>query len=199
MERAMSGILIAGSSHVGKSTFAARLTKALGWSLISTDSLARHPGRPRPTVRPAVAEFYSSLSPETIHWFLKVHHENIWSLIREKIEAHIHDGRQFICEGSALRPEYLATLNTASTECVCFYADDDFLLSRMRNEAGYDHVDSSLRYIIDKFIERSLRDNSELKASALSNHIRLVNAADMVEVNQSYEQLLQQASNNSEK
>ncbi len=46
MERAMSGILIAGSSHVGKSTFAARLTKALGWSLISTDSLARHPGRP---------------------------------------------------------------------------------------------------------------------------------------------------------
>jgi hypothetical protein len=69
----------------------------------------------------------------------------------------------------------------------------------MRSEAGYDHVDSSLRYIIDKFIERSLRDNSELKASALSNHIRLVNAADMVEVNQSYEQLLQQASNNSEK
>ncbi len=199
MERAMSGILIAGSSHVGKSTFAARLTKALGWSLISTDSLARHPGRPWPTVRPAVAEFYSSLSPETIHWFLKVHHENIWPLIREKIEGHIHDGRQFICEGSALRPEYLTTLNTSSTECVCLYADDDFLLSRMRNEAGYDHVDSSLRYIIDKFIERSLRDNSGLKASALSNHIRLVNAADMVEVNQSYEQLLQQASNNSEK
>ena len=195
----MSGILIAGSSHVGKSTFAARLTKALGWSLISTDSLARHPGRPWPTVRPAVAEFYSSLSPETIHWFLKVHHENIWPLIREKIEGHIHDGRQFICEGSALRPEYLTTLNTSSTECVCLYADDDFLLSRMRNEAGYDHVDSSLRYIIDKFIERSLRDNSGLKASALSNHIRLVNAADMVEVNQSYEQLLQQASNNSEK
>ena len=195
----MSGILIAGSSHVGKSTFAARLTKALGWSLISTDSLARHPGRPWPTVRPAVAEFYSSLSPETIHWFLKVHHENIWPLIREKIEGHIHDGRQFICEGSALRPEYLTTLNTSSTECVCLYADDDFLLSRMRNEAGYDHVDSSLRYIIDKFIERSLRDNSGLKASALSNHIRLVNAADMIEVNQSYEQLLQQASNNSEK
>ena len=199
MERAISGILIAGTSHVGKSIFAARLTKALGWGLISTDSLARHPGRPWPTVRPAVAEFYSSLSPETIHWFLKVHHENIWSLIREKIEAHIHDGRQFICEGSALRPEYLATLNTASTECVCLYADDDFLLSRMRSEAGYDHVDSSLRYIIDKFIERSLRDNSELKASALSNQIRLVNAADMMELNQFYEQLLQQASNNSEK
>lgn len=72
MERAISGILIAGTSHVGKSTFAARLTKALGCSLISTDSLARHPGRPWPTVRPAVAEFYSSLSPETIHWFLKV-------------------------------------------------------------------------------------------------------------------------------
>lgn len=193
MARAMSGILIAGTSHVGKSTFAARLTKVLGWDLISTDTLARHPGRPWPTLRPAVAEFYSSLSPETIHWFLKVHHENTWPLVRQKIDSFRHNRRYFICEGAALRPEYLAMLSTNPTECICFYADEDFLLNRMRSEAAYDLARRSLRHIIDKFIERSLRDNEELKASAQRNNIKLVNAADTIEVNELYEQLLQQA------
>lgn len=193
MERTMSGILIAGTSHVGKSTFASRLRKALGWNLVSTDSLARHPGRPWPTIRPAVAEYYSNLSPETIYWFLKVHHENMWPLVQQQIESFGHDGQHFICEGTALRPEYLATLNASSTECICLYAEDDFLLSRMRSEAAYDRTERSLRHIIDKFIERSLRDNSELKASAQRNNIRLVNAADRIEVNELYERLLQRA------
>lgn len=39
-------ILIGGSSHVGKSTFAQSLATHFGWSYCSTDKLARHPGRP---------------------------------------------------------------------------------------------------------------------------------------------------------
>ncbi len=39
-------LLIGGTSHVGKSTLAARLASSLGWSTRSTDQLARHPGRP---------------------------------------------------------------------------------------------------------------------------------------------------------
>ncbi|MEL7245323.1 MAG: 2-phosphoglycerate kinase, partial [Cyanobacteria bacterium J06573_2] len=39
-------ILIGGSSHVGKSTLAQSLANKLNWNYISTDKLARHPGRP---------------------------------------------------------------------------------------------------------------------------------------------------------
>ena len=39
-------ILIGGSSHVGKSTLSRSLADKLGWRLISTDKMARHPGRP---------------------------------------------------------------------------------------------------------------------------------------------------------
>ena len=39
-------LLIGGTSHVGKSTIAKRLAAQLGWNHLSTDQLARHPGRP---------------------------------------------------------------------------------------------------------------------------------------------------------
>ena len=39
-------VLIGGTSHVGKSTASELLAGTLGWAHVSTDSLARHPGRP---------------------------------------------------------------------------------------------------------------------------------------------------------
>lgn len=39
-------ILIGGALHAGKSTLAKTLALKLGWRYVSTDSLARHPGRP---------------------------------------------------------------------------------------------------------------------------------------------------------
>ena len=59
-------VFIGGTSHVGKSTLAESLAARLGWTRISTDTLARHPGRPwRPApekVPDHVAEHYLSLS-----------------------------------------------------------------------------------------------------------------------------------------
>ncbi|KAA9361809.1 AAA family ATPase [Ochrobactrum quorumnocens] len=189
MMRALSGIMITGTSHVGKTSFAHRLADKLGWTIISTDELARHPGRPWPTVRPTIAEYYQRLSSETIHWFLKVHHKNIWPVIRRKIEDEIHAGRPFIFEGAALRPEYLATLNPAFTSCICLYAEADFLQERMRSEAGYSRVDALHQAIIDKFIERSLRENIEMQAAAQTHHMKLVNVADSGAMDELYDEL----------
>ena len=59
-------ILIGGTSHVGKSTVGRRLAEDLGWNYLSTDQLARHPGRPWRAdggqIPDDVAEHYSSLS-----------------------------------------------------------------------------------------------------------------------------------------
>ena len=121
-----SVLLIFGTSHVGKSTLAARVGRALGWQVQSTDSLARHPGRPWPEVREPVAEFYSRLTDESVFWFLRVHHENMQPLLRQRIVADCQAGKGSVLEGSALRPEFINTLDRPEVLAVGFTQRDQF-------------------------------------------------------------------------
>ncbi|MBD9623665.1 hypothetical protein IB279_11995 [Ensifer sp. ENS06] len=177
MQHPALGILIGGSSHVGKSTLAGALAGSLGRELISTDALGRHPGRPWPSVRPEVAEYYASLTDDTIHWFLKVHHENMWPRIRQIIDNHRQRAKPFVLEGAALRPEYVAELDPGSVTAVFLYADDDFLRQRMLDEARRDERYEQKAGIINKFIERSLRENRDMLQSARAADIRCVDVA----------------------
>jgi len=194
MPTPLHGILIGGTSHVGKSTLAERLAGRLGWAGLSTDGLGRHPGRPWLAMPPPVAEFYGRLSPETIHWFLKVHHENMWRAIRPMIEAESGAGRRFVLEGAALRPEYIAPLVSDEIFGVLLHADDAFLVDRMRSAAGYERRDAAERRLIDAFIDRSLRENAALHASAGENGLRRVDAADERAVAGLFDELVARAS-----
>lgn len=178
MQQPTLGILIGGSSHVGKSTLAKRLAYVLNRKIISTDDLARHPGRPWPSLRPQVAEFYSSLSDDTIHWFLKIHHENMWPRICHTVERCHMDSIPFILEGAALRPEYVMSLDPNIVSMVFLYADDDFLRSRMMDSADYSKATRSIIPIIDKFIERSIRENREMLEAARATHIPCFDVAN---------------------
>lgn len=171
------GILFAGTSHVGKSTFATAIARLLGRELISTDDLARHPGRPWPTVRPQVAEFYSELSDDTIHWFLKVHHENLWPRIEQIIEARRQLSKPFILEGSALRPEYMARIKAGVVRPVLLHGDNEFLRIRLIEGSRLQHVDQASATVIRKFIERSLRENSEFVKTARELNIQCIDIA----------------------
>lgn len=171
------GILIAGTSHVGKSTFATAIARLLGRELISTDDLARHPGRPWPTVRPQVAEFYSELSDNTIHWFLKVHHENLWPRIEQIIELRRQLSKPFILEGSALRPEYMARIKAGVVRPVLLHGDNEFLRIRLIEGSRLQHVDQASAAVIRKFIERSLRENSEFVKTARELNIQCIDIA----------------------
>jgi 2-phosphoglycerate kinase len=84
----------------------------------------------------------------------------------------------FVIEGSALRPEYIAPLISGKMLGVVLYADDDFLRERMRSEAKYSQADRIRRSIIDKFIARSLRDNSEMHVVARNHNVRVVDTSD---------------------
>ncbi|MEK1850498.1 MAG: hypothetical protein AAAC48_01095 [Phyllobacterium sp.] len=55
-------ILIGGSSNVGKSTVADALAEKLGRCCVSTDSLAKHPGRPWPQKRRKFPIMFSSIT-----------------------------------------------------------------------------------------------------------------------------------------
>lgn len=170
-------ILISGSSHVGKSTFATHLAHDLGWEASSTDSLARHPGRPWLGVSPHVKEYYSCLSSEAIYWFLLAHHENMWPMMRQRICAAQSARSPLIFEGTALRPEYIGPILSREICGVFLYANNDVLQERIRAEAGYHDADAASRRIIDRFIERSLRDNTEMHAAALAHGVKIADAA----------------------
>ena len=111
-------ILIGGSSHSGKSALSESIAANLGWNRISTDTLARHPGRPwRPApekVPDHVAEHYLSLSvDELIKDVLRHYRVNVWPKVEEIVASHINDPSRagLIIEGSALWPELVATLD----------------------------------------------------------------------------------------
>ncbi|MBB4405309.1 MULTISPECIES: AAA family ATPase [Agrobacterium tumefaciens complex] len=174
MRPTLSTILIAGTSHVGKSTLAGLLSERLRCEAISTDSLARHPGRPWPGIPAPVEEYYAQLSAETIHWFLKIHHQNIWPLIRTMIDSRSGTGAPAIFEGAALRPELISPLLGSTVAGVFLHADNDFLLDRMRSHAQYEDATADRRRIMDAFIERSLRKNTDMLASAQEHHLPVV-------------------------
>lgn len=170
--------MIGGTSHCGKSTLARQVGDVLGLPVLSTDGLARHPGRPWLGIPAPVAEFYQSLSHETIYWFLRVHHTNMWPLLAHEIGRHLASPSGFVMEGSALRPEHLADLKQDDVLALCLYADAEFLTERIRRESDYEAREQGLRQLIDAFIVRSLRDNEEVIAAAREHRIWLVNAAD---------------------
>ncbi|WP_375588071.1 AAA family ATPase [Hoeflea alexandrii] len=168
------GILIGGTSHVGKSTFARMVANAVGGDLISTDDLSRHPGRPWPTVRAEIAEYYSNLSDETIHWFLKVHHENLWPRIAHIIDVHLQAAKPFVLEGAALRPEYMARIETGVVLPLLLHCSDALLQKRLIEGSRLEDADEATSALIGKFIKRSLRDNDDLLDAARKAQIRCI-------------------------
>jgi 2-phosphoglycerate kinase len=187
----LSCVLIAGSSHTGKTTLAQKVCQALGQSPISADKLARHPGRPWPEIPQPVAEYYGRLSAETIYWFLRVHHENVRSGILQIIDDTRNSRTSMVFEGSALRPEYVATRVSAQTVGICLYSDEIFLRDRMRSASQYFSRDQDQRMIIDKFIDRSLHDNFEIHSSAKACGLICVDARDADAVEQLRKDLIQ--------
>ncbi|MET0241864.1 MAG: AAA family ATPase [Flavitalea sp.] len=175
-------VLITGTSHVGKTTCAVTLSEKTGFKVISTDTLARHPGRPSDSVPSFIIEYYNNLSDDTIHWFLKVHHENMRAVIQETIQRYIKTDQPLVLEGAALRPEYFADWNIDPANAYCLYAEPAILIGRIKASTDYNKGAQPLRIAIDKFIERSLRENELLAESAEKNGVAVVVVNDFEKI-----------------
>ncbi|TYO60921.1 hypothetical protein FXV83_41045 [Bradyrhizobium hipponense] len=143
-----------------------RIGLATGLPVISTDMLGRHPERPWTGVPDAVVEFYHRLSNDTIHWFLRAHHKNMRPIIREKIRAQRQMGDGFIFESAALRPEYLADWEIGDALVVCFHVEDPVLRERIVHGSRYSEQGKQVKAAIEKFVERSLCENTALAEAA---------------------------------
>lgn len=173
-----AALLIAGTSHVGKSTLADEIGKELGWEVVSTDKLARHPGRPWPKAPDHVAEFYRQLSDATIYQMLLHHHQNMRHGIERIVRSHQENELPFVFEGSALRPESIVDMLDAKMTAVCLYANDQFLRDRIYQQSSYVTLSDEHQLIIDKFTARSLTDNENTLKAAKEYRLDCVDVAD---------------------
>src|SRR5207244_3525733 len=148
MNRQLRVLLIGGSSHAGKSTLARALGDKLGWSVISTDTLARHPGRPWPVgsraVPEHVAEHYLSLDGDELIRSVLEHYHNMWPRLRELIEEHAGEAstQRIVIEGSALWPANIATLACGGVAAIWLTASDRVFEGRILAESGFVAADA---------------------------------------------------------
>jgi hypothetical protein len=154
--------LIGGTSHVGKSTLARVLAARRGWSCRSTDTLARHPGRPWRTppeqMPPHVSDHYRTLAPESLLAdVLRHHRDTVWPLAERLIVSHTTEPQAgcLVLEGSALLPELVGGLRGRTVAALWLTAGDDLITRRIHGSSGYATKTESERELIDKFATRS--------------------------------------------
>ncbi|MET9531174.1 AAA family ATPase [Streptomyces sp. NPDC006649] len=157
-------VLIGGTSNVGKSTVAQVVADRLGFGYLSTDGLARHPGRPWRTpeqeVPEHVAEHYASHTVDQLISSVTEHYERLWPRIRELITEHAagrRAGGGLVLEGSALRPARVAGLTVPRTAAVWLTASEAVIRGRVRKAGRYREAADHERLLMDRFLARGVR------------------------------------------
>jgi 2-phosphoglycerate kinase len=150
-------VLIGGTSHVGKSTVAAALADVLGWRYVSTDRLARHPGRPWTTDRPHVREHYATLAVAELTAAQLAHYERMWPLVEELVRDALAPGRAgLVLEGSGIWPDRVLGLLADRVAAVWLTSDDRTLRDRVTRTSRLDERTPAERRAIEKFLGRTL-------------------------------------------
>ncbi|MCB1103140.1 MAG: 2-phosphoglycerate kinase [Opitutaceae bacterium] len=168
-----SVLLIGGSSHAGKSTLAQGVAARLGWDCQSTDSLARHPGRPwnhtTGVVKPHVVEHYATLQPEALLADVLAHYERnvlplVGTIIRERLQSPAQPG--LVLEGSALWPDFAdRLLLDPRVAAIWLTADDAVFTHRLHAESRRGEATADGGALIDKFLARTLLYNQRMLVS----------------------------------
>lgn len=171
----MRVLLIGGTSHVGKSTLAEALAATLGWRLISTDRLARHPGRPWATsggpFPEHLAGHYLSLSIDELAGEQLRHYQRLWPRIEGLVTAHAADAGAggLIVEGSGVLPERVASLRSPETAAMWLTASAAVLRDRIYSASRFGERTAEQKVMVDKFLGRTSRYN-QLIISAVNSH-----------------------------
>ncbi len=156
-------VLIGGTSHVGKSTLAQALSAKLGWEHISTDTLARHPGRPWATSNGPfpkhLASHYLSLSVDELTTEQLLHYQRLWPRIEAIATARATDpgARRLVLQGSGVLPHRVAALKTPDTAAVWLTASASVLRDRIYSASRFDERTADQKTMVEKFLGRTER------------------------------------------
>lgn len=153
-------ILIGGTSHTGKSTLAEFVGAKFGLTNISTDKLARHPGRPwkerLEEIPLHVQQHYFNLSPRELLVDVVKHYEKIWPIVLSVIESYTN---HLVMEGSALLPKLVHSINWKEITAVWLTASNQFLKDRIYKSSNYFNKSLKEKYLIDQFAARAIAFN----------------------------------------
>jgi 2-phosphoglycerate kinase len=155
--------LLGGTSHVGKSTLADALASHPGWSRISTDALARHPGRPWTTNQRPVPEHvdahYRTLSTDELTEQQLHHYEQLWPRVEALIENHATDTttERLVLEGSGVLPERVAALNLPHVAALWLTSGAATLRERIYAASRHDELSPTEQLLVENFLARSVR------------------------------------------
>lgn len=156
-------LLIGGTSHLGKSTLGQRLADELGWNHLTTDRLARHPGRPwreDGTGVPAeVTSHFLSGSPAELVESVRRHYEsNVWPIVDAIVRSHLDNPFDpcLVLEGSAILPRLAHAARRPGVACVWLTAREPVLVERIRESSRWDSRSAAERRSIDAFVARAL-------------------------------------------
>jgi 2-phosphoglycerate kinase len=162
----MRAILIGGTSHVGKSTLSERLAEELGWQAFSTDSLARHPGRPWGKEVPLdVREYYLSHSDTALLDEVLLHYrDNVWPIAQAIVSARVSNlyDSCIVLEGSAILPDLVNESKLEQTRSIWLIASEDKITERIYASSDYSNALPADQKVIDRFLARSLGYNQLL-------------------------------------
>jgi 2-phosphoglycerate kinase len=163
-------ILIGGASHTGKSTLARSIAAHLNWNYCSTDTLARHPGRPWQSkssdIPKHVIEHYQILSAdELVQNVLDHYRKNVWQSIEDIVTSYATEisSENMIVEGSALLPELVINLDIDNIlDSIWLTASNEFLRERIYLASQYETKSPFEQMLIDKFWERNCLLNDRI-------------------------------------
>ena len=185
----MSGVVwIGGASLTGKSTLAALLAERLGFKILSTDGMAKHPGRPwrmsKRDVPAHVLEHYGTLSVDELVESVVEHYRGLQAQVRELTGLHGLDDSNpgLVLEGSALLPEQAPRLPSLTT--VWLTAEESVLHSRARVSSRYGEATDLDRRLVDQFVARAARYQELIIEAVDRLHLKRIDTSsrDLTEV-----------------
>ncbi len=178
-------ILIGGSSHVGKSTLAKSLAAKLGRTHISTDSLARHPGRPwrspTETVPDHVAKHYLHIPADQLFEDVLRHYRtNVLPKVEAIVASHLNkpSASRLILEGSALWPGFAASLDCQKVAALWLTASREVFRQRIHDASRYYSRSPIERKMVDKFLERTLIYDAKMTEVVRRHNFILVDVSN---------------------
>ena len=169
-------VLVGGTSHAGKSSLAKRLSQRRGTRVLSTDTLARHPGRPWGLVRDHVREHYTTLTVEELIADVVRHYESVWPQVLEAISQHVAqpEGGLLVVEGSAVLPHLARGVAQAAETMVWLTAARPDLESRIHGESSYGQLQMEARLLVDRFLARTIAFDEYIRGECARYGLRLL-------------------------
>ena len=154
-------VLIGGPSHVCKTMLGQSMAARLGWRHVSTDSIARHPGRPWKTefrgVPEDVAKHYLGLSVDELITDVLRYYRGMWPVIEALVTWHATEPSldRLILEGSGVWPERVAGMDLDNVASFWLTADNELLRARIQAASRFDEGTARERAMVEKFIGRN--------------------------------------------